>query len=176
MYDMIHLALVTDSTRAITIKTYGMHHDLSHHGKDPQKLTQCRAVETDLMTACGKLLTKLKASTEGDANLLDHTMVVLTSNLRDGNSHWTHDLPTFLAGGGFRHGQHLAFNKPQMQLLAELKASGVQEKQAKKIAPMMGINQAPLCNLFVSLLQNAGIETDRFGSSSGTLSGLEIKS
>ena len=41
---------------------------------------------------------------------------------------------------------------------------------------MMGINQAPLCNLFVSLLQNAGIETDRFGSSSGTLSGLEIKS
>jgi hypothetical protein len=176
MYDMIHLALVTDSTRAITIKTYGMHHDLSHHGKDPQKLTQCRAVETDLMTACGKLLTKLKASTEGDANLLDHTMVVLTSNLRDGNSHWTHDLPTFLAGGGFRHGQHLAFNKPQIQLLAELKASGVQKKQAKKIAPMMGINQAPLCNLFVSLLQNAGIETDRFGSSSGTLSGLEIKS
>lgn len=176
MYDMIHLALVTDSTRAITIKTYGMHHDLSHHGKEPGKLAQCRAVEAELMTACGKLLTKLKASTEGEANLLDQTMVVLTSNLRDGNSHWTHDLPTLLAGGGFRHGQHLAFNKPQVQKLAEIKASGLPEKPSETITPMMGVNQAPLCNLFVSMLQNAGIETDCFGSSTGTLSGLETKS
>ncbi|NBP81710.1 hypothetical protein EBU58_13550, partial [bacterium] len=167
---MIHLALVTDSTRAVTIKTFGMHHDLSHHGKEPKKLAECQAVEKQLIQSYGALLRKLKASQEGGRSLLDHTMVLMTSNLRDGNTHWTHDLPVLLAGGGFRHGRHLAFNQPYVRELAEAETpSGSQ----KKTAPQMGVNQTPLCNLFTSMLQQAGVETDRFGSASGTLGGLE---
>ncbi|QDU92901.1 DUF1552 domain-containing protein [Lignipirellula cremea] len=175
LFDMIYLALLTDSTRAITIKTFGMHHDLSHHGKEPEKLAQCRAVETELLAAYGGLLTKLKAAPESQGNLLDHTMVMVTSNLRDGNTHWTHDLPALIAGGKFRHGQHLAFNKTYVDRLAEIKAAGGVEPASQKITPVMGVNQAPLCSLYVSMLQSAGVETDHFGSSAGALAGLEIK-
>ena len=74
-------------------------------------------------------------------------MVFLGSNLGDGSSHSVKNLPVLLAGGGFRHGQHLAFD-PQ--------------------------NPPPLCNLYVSMLQRLGIETDKFGSSTGTLTGLNM--
>jgi hypothetical protein len=81
----------------------------------------------------------------GDARLLDRTMVLFGSNMGDANVHNNTNLPILLAGGGFRHGQHLAF-KPD--------------------------NNKPLCNLFVSLLQRLGVETNQFGSSTGTLTGL----
>lgn len=171
MIDMIHLALVTDSTRAVTIKTFGMHHDLSHHGKEPKKLADCQAVERQLIASFGTLLQRLKSAAEGDGNLLDRTMVLMTSNLRDGNTHWTHDLPVLLAGGGFRHGRHLAFNEPYVTELAAGNQPGA--KTDKKIAPRMGVNQAPLCNVFTSMLQQAGVEIERFGSATGPLAGLE---
>lgn len=168
MFDMIHLALRTDSTRAITIKTFGGHHDLSHHGKDPAKRSACQSVEVDLLTAFSGLLSKLKESMEGEgARMLDSTMVLLTSNLRDGNSHWTYDLPVILAGGGFRHGRHLNFNAP---LLASLSEGDQNRPQA---IPPMGKDQQPLCNLYLSMLQRGGVKIDRFGSSTGTLTGLE---
>ena len=173
MVDMIHLALVTDSTRAISLMTFGMHHDLSHHGKEPKKLAACRQVEVELIQAFGGLLDKLKGAKEGGSTLLDSTMVMMTSNLRDGNTHWTHDLPVLLAGGGFRHGQHLAFNRPYVQSLASADDVSLKQDKQKKAAPQMGVNQAPLCNLFTSMLQQAGVETDRFSSGSGTLNGLK---
>jgi hypothetical protein len=173
MFDMIHLAMVTDSTRAVTIKTFGMHHDLSHHGKEPKKLGDCQKVELELIRAYGGLLQKLKTAQEGDQNLLDNTMVLMTSNLRDGNTHWTHDLPVLLAGGGFRHGQHLAFNQPYVQSLAPTEDESAPANKQKKTAPQMGVNQTPLCNLFTSMLQQAGVETSRFSSGSGTLTGLQ---
>ncbi len=169
MFDMIHLALVTDSTRAITIKTFGDHHDLSHHGKEAKKRADCQQVETELMKAYGSLLTKLKASQENGGNLLDRTMVLMTSNLRDGNTHWTHNLPVLLAGGGFRHGQHLTFN----QVYVDSLASAVEDKKDAKV-PALDANQTPLCNLFVSMLQRAGVDTGKFSSSSGRLAGLEM--
>ena len=92
------------------------------------------------------LLAKLKQTKEGGATLLDRTMVFLGSNLGDGSSHSVKNLPVLLAGGGFRHGQHLHFD-PQ--------------------------NPPPLCNLYVSMLQRLGIEADRFSTSTGTLTGLE---
>lgn len=147
MIDMIHLALVTDSTRAVSLMTFGMHHDLSHHGKEPKKLAACRHVEIELMQAFGSLLKKLKDSKEAGGNLLDSTMVMMTSNLRDGNTHWTYNLPAILAGGGFRHGQHLVFPRE---------------------------NNAPLSNLFVSMMQRMGVEADSFASSTGPLRGLEL--
>jgi len=160
LFDLTHLALQTDSTRLITIMLAGStyappipgvtlgHHDLSHHGKDPGKLDQLRIVEVETMKTLRTLLGKLKQSQEDGANLLDRTTVFLGSNLGDGSSHSVRNLPVLIAGGGFRHGQHLAFN-PQ--------------------------NPPPLCNLYVSMLQGLGVETDRFGTSTGTLTGLERK-
>jgi hypothetical protein len=159
MFDLAHLALQTDSTRLITIMLGGGttappipgvnlgHHDLSHHGKDPGKLDQLKIVEIETMKTVRDLLGKLKQSREDGATLLDRTTVFLGSNLGDASSHSVKNLPVLLAGGGFRHGQHLAFD-------AE--------------------NPPPLCNLYVSMLQRLGLETDRFANSTGTLTGLEM--
>jgi hypothetical protein len=158
MFDLIHLALQTDSTRLVTLLLLGTslvppiagvnlgHHDLSHHGQDPAKIAQLRAVELAKMQTFRGFLAKLKDTREGDATLLDRTTVFLGSNLGNASSHSSRNLPVILAGGGFRHGQHLAFNP---------------------------VNPPPLSNLYVSMLQRLGIDADRFGSSTGTLTGLE---
>jgi hypothetical protein len=167
-----HLALVTDSTRSITIRTFGDHHALTHHGQEPEKLAELRHVEVDLLQVFDSLLTKLKSSKEGTGEaLLDRTMTLLTSNMRDGNSHKCWDAPAILAGGGFKHGHHLAFNKPWLESLGNPDTTTAVTSTQR---PDMGINQAPMSNLFVSLLQRAGIETDHFGTSTGTLTGLEM--
>ncbi|MFO0818141.1 MAG: DUF1552 domain-containing protein [Pirellulales bacterium] len=161
MFDLTHLAIRTDSTRLITIMLPGStyappipgvslgHHDLSHHGKDPGKLAQLKIVESETMKTVGELLRKLKENKEGESNLLDRTSVFLGSNLGDASSHSVRNLPVLLAGGGFRHGNHLAFNPD---------------------------DPPPLCNLYVSLLQRLGIETDQFGNGTSTLRGLEFSS
>lgn len=158
LFDLTHLALQTDSTRLITIMLSGTttappipgvtlgHHDLSHHGKDPGKLEQLKIVELETMKTVHNLLAKLKQTQEAGGSLLDRTTVFLGSNLGNGSSHSVKNLPVLLAGGGFRHGQHLPFD-PQ--------------------------DPPPLCNLYVSMLQRLGVEVDNFGSSSGTLTGLE---
>ena len=171
MFDMIHLALSTDSTRAITIKTFGDHHDLSHHGKEAVKLAACRQVEIELLKAYASLLTKLKASKEGEGDtLLNNTMVLLTSNLMDGNSHSTYNLPAVLAGGGFKHGQHLAFNQLFIERMNKETTPGGDKLPIPNTAPI----PTPLCNLYVSMLQRAGIESHTFGSGVSTLAGLEM--
>ncbi len=161
LFDLTHLALQTDSTRLITIVLAGStnpppiegvslgHHDLSHHGKDPGKLEQLKIVETETLKTLHDLLAKLKQTREDDSDLLERTTVYLGSNLGDGSSHSVKNLPVLVAGGGFRHGQHLAFD-PQ--------------------------NPPPLCNLYVNMLQRLGIETDKFSNSTGTLTGLELNS
>lgn len=160
LFDLTHLALANDSTRLITIMLQGStaappipgvslgHHDLSHHGKDPGKLEQLQKVEQETIKTVRDLLSKLKGTQEGEANLLDRTMVFLGSNLGDASSHSVKNLPVLLCGGGFHHGQHLAFD-PQ--------------------------DPPPLCNLYVSMLQRLGIEADQFATSTGTLTGLEAR-
>jgi hypothetical protein len=159
LLDLTALALQTDSTRLVTIGLGGStfappidgvtlgHHDLSHHGKDPAKLAQLKIVEVEIMKALRDFLAKLRDVKEDGASVLDRTSVFFGSNLGDGSSHSVKNLPVFLAGGGFRHGSHLAFD-PQ--------------------------NPPPLCNLFVTLLQRLGVQTDRFGTSTGTLKGLAL--
>jgi hypothetical protein len=159
LFDLTHLALQTDSTRLITIMLAGStaappidgvnlgHHDLSHHGKDPGKLAQLKIVEVEAMKTVRDLLGKLSQAQEDDGNLLDRTTVFLGSNLGDASSHSTRNLPVFLAGGGFKHGQHLHFDPK---------------------------DPPPLCNLYVSMLQRLGIEANQFGSSKGTLTGLSM--
>jgi len=92
---------------------------------------------------------QLQKSKESEGNLLDRSMVLFGSNLGNANMHTTNNLPILLFGGGFKHGNHLAFDRN---------------------------NNKPLSNLFVSMLQRMGIEADKFGSSTGTLTGLEMVS
>jgi hypothetical protein len=158
MFDLIHLALQTDSTRLVTLLLLGTslvppiqgvslgHHDLSHHGQDAGKITQLRNVELEMLRTLRAFLARLKETREQNATLLDRTAVFFSSNLGNASSHSTRNLPVILAGGGFRHGRHLAFNPT---------------------------NPPPLSNLYVSMLHRLGIDADRFGSSTGTLSGLE---
>jgi hypothetical protein len=159
MFDLIHLAVQTDSTRLITLLLLGTslvppvqgvslgHHDLSHHGKDPAKIEQLKKIELEKLKTLRDFLKKLKETKEDDASLLDRTMVFFSSNLGNASTHSVKNLPVVLAGGGFKHAQHLAFdpNKPP-----------------------------PLSNLYVSILQDLGIEADKFGSSTGTLTGLDM--
>ncbi len=137
--------LGTSSVPPVPGVSYG-HHDLSHHGKDPTKIGQLKKVELEVMQTLRDFLKKLKETREDGGSLLDRTMVFFSSNLGDASTHGVKNLPVLLAGGGFRHGRHLAFDPK---------------------------NPPPLCNLFVCMLQRLGIETDRFGSSTGTLAGLE---
>ena len=158
MYDMMHLAIQTDSTRFLTLYDTGMnavpvvpgvdtdYHMLSHHGKDPTKLEQLAIVESAMMREFGGFLRKLNDSHEAGDSLLDNTMVFLGSTLGNANNHDNRNMPVVLAGGGFKHGQHLAFDQK---------------------------NNYPLPNLFVSMLQRLGLEIDAFGSSTGTMQGLE---
>ena len=153
LFELVPLALQTDSTRTITILVQGRgdvplvdgvtmaHHELSHHGQDPEKIKQLECIEKAEIHALGGLLTALKAKKEGNGALLDNTMVLFGSNLGNANSHDTKNLPLLLAGGGFRHGQHLALDTK---------------------------NNTPLCNLFVQMLQRMNVETDTFGSSTNT--------
>ena len=98
------------------------------------------------MRTFAAFLGKLKETREQDANLLDRTSVFFSSNLGNASNHSTRNLPIVLAGGGFRHGQHLAFDP---------------------------VNPPPLSNLYLSMLHRLGIPAERFGSSTGTLRGLE---
>jgi hypothetical protein len=157
-YDVMHLVFQTDSTRVstATFVHWGVppldgviydHHNLSHHGKDPEKLRQLRIVEEDKMKALRDFLRKLKDTREEGETLLDRTMVLVGSHMGSGH-HTVDNLPILLAGGGFKHGQHLAFDRA---------------------------NNKPLCNLFVMMLRQFGMDVNSFGSSTGTLPGLETK-
>ncbi|MCY2976693.1 MAG: DUF1552 domain-containing protein [Planctomycetota bacterium] len=162
MYDLARLAFETDSTRAITLMLDGMetppleladadindgYHNLSHHGKSEAKRSQLQAIDHWHMKLLGNLIGELKTISDGEDKLLDRTMILYGSNFGDANAHTCFNLPTILAGGGFKHGQHLAFDKDR---------------------------NYPLPNLYVSMLQRMGIETDKFASSTGTMRGLEL--
>jgi Protein of unknown function (DUF1552) len=162
MYDLARLAIETDSTRSITLMLEGVsapvleipevtltdsYHNLSHHGKSESKRAQLKIIDAWHMKLLSGLLASLKATHEGGETLLDRTMVLYGSNFGDANAHTCANMPIILAGGGFRHGQHLAFDTK---------------------------NNYPLPNLYVSMLQRMGIESDRFASSTGTMRGLEL--
>jgi len=161
MYDLARLAFETDSTRAISLMLNSVgtpvlqirgvtitddYHNLSHHGKAEDKLSQLRVIDEWHMKLLAELFASLKNVHEDGETLLDRTMILYGSNLGDANAHSTTNMPTLFAGGGFRHGQYLDFDRQQ---------------------------NYPLPNLFVSMLQRMGLEDDRFASSTGTMRGLE---
>jgi hypothetical protein len=155
LLDLVPLAVQTDSTRLFTIMVQGLpsaplvpgvsidHHGLSHHGKEPGKVEQLRRIEEAQFAAVRDLIAALAKKEEAGRRLLDSTMVMFGSNLGNANSHEPTNLNIVLAGGGFKHAGHVAFDQN---------------------------NNTPLSNLFVTMLQRMNIETDRFGSSKGTVS------
>ena len=162
IYDLIVLALQTDSTRIATLEVGGSfvardiginkgYHGLSHHGKVKEAIDLLVQIELYQVQQFARFLDKLRATKEPgtDRSLLDSTIALFGSGMGNGNSHTNYDLPIVLAGGGFRHGEH-------------------------KVYPKESHKRVPLCNLFVSLLQQFGVETDSFGVSTGTLTGLEV--
>ena len=153
MQDFIVLALQTDSTRTITLRLSGMNavpeiagvsqdwHNLSHHGQDPAKIEELKIIEVAEFRAFNDFLAKLKVVQENGVPLLKNTAVLFGSNLGNASAHDTRNLPLLLAGGGYQHGRHVAVD-PQKQVFS---------------------------NLFVSLAQRMGVETEKFGFSTGVL-------
>lgn len=158
MLAMAQLAFESDSTRIVTLMldafrtpifnlgeqkaTTEGYHGLSHHGQDEAKVRQLEAADRRNMEVLAKLMTDLAGKSEGGERLLDRTMVLYGSNMGEANIHDNSNLPIILAGGGFKHGRHIAFKRE---------------------------NNAPLSNLFVTMLQRLGVEADAFGSSTGRI-------
>ncbi len=94
------------------------HHNLSHHDKRPEKIAQLGRLELELMKAYRDLLAKLKKSKEEGETLLDRTMVLFGSHMGNAATHSVTNVPVMLAGGGFKHGQHLAFDRPTTRRFA----------------------------------------------------------
>lgn len=148
MFDVMKLAIETDSSRIITlfIDTTVIH-NITHHGNRPEVIAELRAKEEGQFDALGGFLSSLGSAKEDGQSLLDRTMVLYGTCMGSANSHSNYNLPVLLAGGGFKHGQHLAFDKN---------------------------NNYPLTNLYVSMLQRMGIEAGAFSTSKGTMTGLEM--
>lgn len=148
MFDVIKLALETDSSRifSVFIDTTVIH-NITHHGNRPEVLDELRGHEERQFGVLNEFLNSLAAAKEEGQSLLDRTMVLYGTCMGNANSHANVNLPVLLAGGGFRHGRHLAFDTT---------------------------NNYPLSNLYLSMLHRLGIETDRFSTATGTMTGLEM--
>lgn len=158
LYDLIALALQTDSTRIATLEiggdfnprdlgVNGDYHALSHHGQLEDRIEALIKLETYQVQQFVRFIEKLSSIEEGGKSLLEQSMVLFGSGMGNANSHTNTNLPVLLAGGGFKHGRLLAFDRKSK-------------------------NRPPLTNLFVSMLQQFGVETDKFSTSTGTLRGL----
>jgi hypothetical protein len=154
--ELAFLALRSDSTRVLTLAVPGCnwglpevsegYHPITHHGQREERLSQLRAIERFQMTQLARFLARLASAEEADGStLLDATQVLFGSGMSNGNRHTNSNLPLLLAGGRFRHGQHFDLG-----------------------------NREPLCNLFLTMLHELGIEDERFNRSNGPLSGLEF--
>ena len=146
--DVVKLALETDSSRLVTLFVdTTVIHNITHHGNRPETVAELRAYEEAQFGALNGFLDQLASSQEDGGTILDRTMVLYGTCMGSANSHSNVNLPVLLAGGGFKHGQHLAFDTK---------------------------NNYPLTNLYVSLLQRLGLETDEFSTGKGPLTGLEM--
>jgi len=162
MYDLMALALETDSTRVATMFLAGLgqvftingktlqagYHALSHHGNDPDKIRELVMVEKEHMRRFSRFLDQLKTKTdETGTPLLDSTIVLMGTGMGDASRHANNDLPTIVAGGGFQHGRHIATDRNQAD------------------APLLG-------DLYITLMQQLGLEADSFSNASRNMNQL----
>lgn len=154
MYELLTLALQTDSTRVASFEIplafrtseleVGGYHGLSHHGKEVGRLAQLQIVEAYFMKQFSYFLDLLK-----DKQLFDDTLVILGSGMGNAHSHSNKCLPVILAGGGIRHRGHL-------------------------VCPEEAHQRVPLSNLWLSTLRWFGLETEKFGKSTGTFGLMDL--
>ncbi|MDE0767142.1 MAG: DUF1552 domain-containing protein [Opitutaceae bacterium] len=154
IYDLLVLALQTDSTRVATFEVplafqtndleVRSYHGLSHHGKEGGRLGELQIVEAYLMKQFGLFMDRLK-----EAKVFDDTLIVLGSGMGNAHTHSNRDIPVLLAGGGLDHQGHLV----------------CPEEKGKRV---------PLSNLWLSSLQWFGLDVERFGRSTGTFSPMDI--
>lgn len=160
MFDLLTLAFQTDTTR---ISTFGLahdgsnrsfadigvpegHHQISHHQRDPEKLRKLAAIDSFYIKQLAYFLTKLKSTKDGEGSLLDNSMIVYGSAIRDGDRHDHDHLPVILAGRGrgtMNPGRHIALN-----------------------------GETPMTNLYLSMLDRMGVPAERVGDSTGRLEGV----
>jgi hypothetical protein len=156
MYELMALALQTDSTRVATLEIGGSflpqhlgidksYHSMSHHGNDPDTVANLITLETYQIEQFGKFLTRLAETRDGECSLLDSTAVLFGSGMGNGHSHTNSNLPIVLAGGGYHHGEF----------------RNVEQEKGRKL---------PLCNLYLDIAQRMGLEAESFGTSTGTFS------
>ena len=159
MVELIALAIQTDSTRAITLSSgfvngdfglSGGYHGFSHHGNRPDHIVALKKIENNIMRQMSHLMDLLKAQedTINGETLLDHTTVMFGCGMATG-PHSTKNLPLVVAGGGFHHGEHKVYPDSE------------------------SAHRVPAANLLLSILQNHGVEVERFGTSSGTLTDFD---
>lgn len=156
MFDLLALALQTDSTRIATLHIPGGngrfqidgvndgYHSLSHHGQDLEKISQLKLIEIEYSRELARFIDRLADTRDGKATLLENTMVFFGSGMGNASSHSNRNLPVLVAGGGFQHGRSLKYEP----------------------------GKTPLCNLYVTMLQRLGIETGSFGNGTSTLTGF----
>ena len=161
MFDVLALAFQTDSTRIATFvyanegstKSYKFigvpegHHDLSHHGKDPDKQAKIKKINVYHIEQFAYFLDKLRSIREGEGTVLDHSMIVYGSGISDGDRHNHDDLPILVAGKGsgtLKGGRHLVYPR-----------------------------NTPLNNLYLSMLDRVGAPTPALGDSTGPLPRLD---
>ncbi len=158
MMELITLAIQTDSTRAITLSSgfvsgdfglSGGYHGFSHHGHREKEVNALKVIERYQIAQMARLIDLLKAQPDpiSGGTLFDQTTILFGCGMATG-THSTWNLPLVLAGGGFKLGEH-------------------------KVYPEAKGRRVPAANLLLSILRNYGLEVDRFGTSSGTLAGLE---
>lgn len=153
-YELLTLALQADLTRVATFEIpmgfrtseleVGSYHGLSHHSKSAERLGELQVVETYLMKQFAHFIDRMK-----EAQVFEHTAIVWGSGMGNGSSHSNRNLPVILAGGGIKHQGHV-------------------------VCPAEDHKRVPLSNLWLSTLQWFGVETDRFGKSTGTFSPMNL--
>jgi Protein of unknown function (DUF1552) len=162
MHELMVLAFQTDSTRFITYKAGGMNavpkidgvkqdwHNLSHHGQDEHKIEELTIIEKTEFGEIARLIGLLKGVKEAGRTLLDQTIVMAGSNLGNASAHSWRDVPVLVAGGGFKHGQHI-------------------------VAGGKGNDNARFANLFVQIAHRLDVGLDKFGTSTGSsVKGFEL--
>ena len=182
MFDLIVLALRTDSTRVVTymngsegnglaIPEIGItqaRHGLSHHNGDPVVLDRLAKSDAFIMEQFAHFLDELRTVKDGDVPLLDRTMVLFGSGMSYGHSHCNANLPILLAGGrglGLKHGQHIDYNRPHLKddytlTYDEWRALCGKPKDEK----------ARLSNVMLTMLQKMDVHAEKFVDSLGPVS------
>ncbi|MDF1738956.1 MAG: DUF1552 domain-containing protein [Verrucomicrobiales bacterium] len=156
-FQVIRLALQTDSTRVVAMAGAGHsqvpplpgvtmgYHALTHHGQNPEMISQLEIIEREMIHEWAEFIRALQSTPDGEGTLLDTTQIMMGSNLGSASGHITKDLPILLAGGSWKHGQHLKFE---------------------------GEENYPFANLFVSMMQQMGLEEETFATGKSTMTGL----